>query len=72
MTTYVALLRGVNLGGRNKLPMVELAAIFRDLGCVDVATYIQSGNVVYRADPERATEIPAAVSAAIQARFASP
>lgn len=45
---YVALLRAVNVGGKNRLPMPALRALFEELGCVDVATYIQSGNVVFR------------------------
>jgi hypothetical protein len=46
---HVALLRGINVGGRNKLPMKSLAALFAEVGCDDVQTYIQSGNVVFRA-----------------------
>jgi uncharacterized protein (DUF1697 family) len=48
-TAYVALLRGVNMGGKNKLPMKELAKIFANAGCGGVKTYIQSGNVVFTA-----------------------
>jgi uncharacterized protein (DUF1697 family) len=48
--THVALLRGINVGGKNKLPMKELAAIFAALGCGDVRTYVQSGNVVFTAE----------------------
>ena len=48
---YVALLRGVNVGGRNKLPMVELRDAFTAAGCTGVRTYIQSGNVVFEAAP---------------------
>jgi uncharacterized protein (DUF1697 family) len=44
---YIALLRGVNLGGKNKLLMKELQAIFIDLGFANVQTYLQSGNVVF-------------------------
>jgi uncharacterized protein (DUF1697 family) len=44
---HVALLRGVNVGGKNKLPMKELAELFEVAGCSDVATYIQSGNVIF-------------------------
>lgn len=44
---YVALLRGVNVGGNNKLPMKDLPAIFQKCGCSNVRTYIQSGNVVF-------------------------
>jgi uncharacterized protein (DUF1697 family) len=50
----VALLRGINVGGNNRLPMKALAAMFTDAGCADVRTYIASGNVVFRA-PERLT-----------------
>ncbi len=46
---YVALLRGINVGGKAKLPMKELAAIFQAAGASAVETYIQSGNVVFEA-----------------------
>ena len=49
MPRYVALLRGVNVGGKNKLPMAELRAVCEALGHTDVSTYIQSGNVVFTA-----------------------
>ncbi len=48
MTVYVALLRGVNVGGRNKLPMATLRAVATGCGFGDVETYIQSGNAVFR------------------------
>ena len=48
--TFAALLRGINVGGRNRLSMPELAELFRALGHEDVVTYIQSGNVVFRAE----------------------
>lgn len=67
--THIALLRGINVGGRNKLPMKDLAAIFTDLGCTDVRTYIQSGNVVYVAEPELAAVISERVAAAIHDRL---
>ncbi|MEL6983071.1 MAG: DUF1697 domain-containing protein [Actinomycetota bacterium] len=65
MTLWAALLRGINVGGHNKIPMAELRAALTDAGFDDVATYIASGNVVLRADrcePER-------VSAIIAERF---
>ena len=43
---YVVLLRGVNVGGRGKLPMARLREVCSSLGCTNVSTYIQSGNVV--------------------------
>lgn len=45
---HVALLRGINVGGKNLLPMKALAEMFVAAGCADVKTYIQSGNVVFR------------------------
>ena len=47
-TSYVALLRGVNVGGRAKLSMADLRVAFVDMGFDDVSTYIQSGNVLFR------------------------
>jgi uncharacterized protein (DUF1697 family) len=50
---HIALLRGINVGGKAKLPMKELAAIFRAAGATTVETYIQSGNVIFEAsEPE--------------------
>lgn len=46
--TYIALLRGINVGGKNKIAMAELKSLFSSLGFEDVLTYIQSGNVVFR------------------------
>ncbi len=48
---HVALLRGINVGGKNMLPMAALTKLFVDAGCVEVSTYIQSGNVVFGATP---------------------
>jgi uncharacterized protein (DUF1697 family) len=66
---YVALMRGVNLAGKNKLPMKDLAAMFAEAGCTDVVTYIQSGNVVFRATEACAARLPAAISKAIADRL---
>lgn len=49
-TVGIALLRGINVGGHNRVPMPELRAVCEDLGWSDVRTYIQSGNVVFRSD----------------------
>jgi len=46
MSIYIVLLRGINVGGRNTLPMKELVVLLEDLGCQNVKTYIQSGNAV--------------------------
>ena len=51
MTCWIALLRGINVGRTNRLPMADLRSTIEALGCRDVATYIQSGNVVFEASP---------------------
>ena len=48
MKRYVVLLRGINVGGKNKVPMADLRACLEDLGFEDVTTYIASGNVLLR------------------------
>ncbi|WP_342479625.1 DUF1697 domain-containing protein [Paenibacillus sp. FSL F4-0097] len=50
MTTYIALLRGINVGGNKIIKMLDLKAIFQTLGFANVRTYIQSGNVVFESD----------------------
>jgi uncharacterized protein (DUF1697 family) len=52
MATHVALLRGINLGGRNKVAMADLRALVAGLGHTDVSTYIQSGNVLFTASAD--------------------
>lgn len=66
MTTYVALLRAVNVGGTGKLPMAELTAMCADAGFVGARTYIASGNVVFASDGDEAW-----VKAALEARLAA-
>jgi uncharacterized protein (DUF1697 family) len=58
MTRYVALLRGINVGGKNLIPMPRLKACFEAQGLVDVATYIQSGNVIFSADETAPALVP--------------
>ncbi|MCY4409149.1 MAG: DUF1697 domain-containing protein [Caldilineaceae bacterium] len=65
----VALLRGINVGGKNRLPMQELVALFVDAGCEDVRTYIQSGNVVFRTGPAGGEDISSVISASILDHF---
>lgn len=66
MSTFVALLRGINVGGKNKLPMKDLVAMFVRVGCVNVRHYIQSGNIVFDAPPKIAARIPTLVGAEIE------
>lgn len=50
MTTYLVLLRGINVGGKNLVPMAGLRQLLEDLGYTDVSTYIASGNVILSSD----------------------
>jgi uncharacterized protein (DUF1697 family) len=66
---HVALLRGINVGGKNMLPMKELAAMFAKAGCADVTTYIQSGNVVFCAEDKVVEGLGAGIAKQVEARF---
>ena len=52
MSKFIVLIRGINVGGNNMLPMKELAGLLKDIACENVKTYIQSGNVVLESDRE--------------------
>jgi uncharacterized protein (DUF1697 family) len=66
--THLALLRGLNVGGRNVVPMPELAALFAQAGCAGVRTYIQSGNVLFAAPPALVRRIPGEIASRILER----
>lgn len=70
-TRAVALLRGINVGGKNPVLMADLRAAMEDAGYGDVRTYIQSGNVLFSTD-EPAAGLEARVEAVLEARFAVP
>jgi uncharacterized protein (DUF1697 family) len=55
---YTALLRGINVGGNSKVEMSRLKIVFEELGCTDVTTYINSGNVIFKDDREAGALIP--------------
>ncbi len=65
MPTHVALLRGINLGGHNKVAMADLRGVVTSLGHDDVATYIQSGNVVFSTEESDTAALAAALEEAI-------
>ena len=69
MASHVALLRGINVGGRNKVPMAELREVVASLGHTGVSTYIQSGNVLFSTGEADAGKLAAALEAAISERF---
>jgi uncharacterized protein (DUF1697 family) len=68
-TIYLALLRGINVGGKNKLPMNALVEIFVDNGCKDVRTYIQSGNVIFNAPNRVSRLVPERIATQIAERY---
>jgi uncharacterized protein (DUF1697 family) len=68
-SVHVALLRGINLGSVNRLPMAALATMFDSAGCGAVQIYIQSGNVVFEAPAALAARVPTVIAAAIADRF---
>lgn len=66
---HIALLRGVNVGGKNKLPMRELPDLFQSAGATAAQTYIQSGNVVFAANAAVARSMAEAVPKLIEDKF---
>ena len=48
ITTYLVLLRGINVGGKNKVPMAGLKTLLEEIGLEEVSTYIASGNAMFR------------------------
>ena len=69
MPTWVGLLRGINVGGKNLLPMTDLARLFEEAGCAGVRTYIQSGNVLFTASRAKAEKLPGLIAGGIADRF---
>jgi uncharacterized protein (DUF1697 family) len=68
MNTYVILLRGINVGGKNKVSMAALRKCLEELGFSDVSTYIASGNVILRSN-KRAEEVQAQIEKVLPERF---
>ncbi len=72
MMTYVALLRGINVGGHRKVDMKQLKATFENAGMNDVQTYINSGNVIFRTDAADMAQLVDVLESAIQSAFGFP
>ncbi|WFF03137.1 DUF1697 domain-containing protein [Micromonospora sp. WMMD964] len=72
MTRYVALLRGVNVGGATRLAMADLRRIVTDLGHGDVTTYLQSGNVAFNSTVRDAEKLAAGITRALTDELALP
>jgi uncharacterized protein (DUF1697 family) len=71
MTRYVLLIRGVNVGTKNSLPMAELRSMLMKVGCGDVRTYVQSGNAVFNTKLGT-TELTKAVEGALESYMGRP
>ncbi len=69
MASHVALLRGINVGGRNKVPMADLREVVTSLGHTGVTTYIQSGNVLFSTADTDTAKLAAALESAVAERF---
>ena len=69
MKRYVALLRGINISGKNKVPMAELKKGFERLAFEEVKTYLNSGNVVFSSDEEDTKKLINQIQGMIQNQF---
>ncbi len=66
LTTFVALLRGINVGGKNVIAMKDLRDVLSQIGLKQIQTYIQSGNVVFQSEAVDKDKLSSAISAAIE------
>ncbi len=66
---FLALLRGINVGGKNVIAKDDLRLCFEDLGLTNVRTYIQSGNILFRSEETSVKKLTAAVEAGLSKRF---
>ena len=69
MHTYIALFRGINVGGKNSLSMKELVSIFESLGASNVRTYIQSGNVAFQSVRKDVSNLVKKIGAEVRGRY---
>lgn len=69
MPRYIALLRGINVGGNKKVPMAQLRELMEGLGYTDVATLLQSGNAVFTSKEKSAAKVGKQLEAAIAKEF---
>ena len=68
MKPFIALFRGINVGGNNLLPMKDLKKILESLGCSEVTTYIQSGNALFRHPAKTSADLSREIAMAIEKR----
>ena len=68
-TQYLALLRSINVGGKNSIKMADLIACFEGMGFTNVATYIQSGNVLFCSSKNNIPELTDTIESALSKQF---
>lgn len=71
-TNYVALLRGINVGGTNLISMADLRVVFEKLGFANVRTFLNTGNVLFQSDISDSRKLEAAIESAIASHFSEP
>lgn len=69
---YIALLRGINVGGKNKVPMGDLKTCFEDAGVQNIMTYINSGNVIFDSEGQSTIELAKVCEEILQKKFGFP
>jgi len=69
VTTYISILRGINVSGQNKIKMVALKELYEDLHFTNVQTYIQSGNVIFQCDKADQKDLALRISQLLQKKF---
>ena len=69
MVRYIAFLRGINISGKNKVPMAELKKGFEEIGFAEVKTYLNSGNVIFSSDEDDMVEITNRIETMIKRQF---
>ncbi len=71
MKTYISMLRAVNVGGQNKIPVVELKRLYQALNFANVETYIQSGNLVFDSDNQDAAYVTNLIETQLEEAYGS-
>jgi len=69
MQKYITLLRGINVGGKNKVSMKELKSIFESLGYVKVITYINSGNIIFETNSQPIEELTKTIEITLEKHY---
>ena len=70
MSKQIAILRGINVGGKRRILMADLKQLFKELGFVEIQTYIQSGNVIFSTNPKhKNTKVAERIEGAIRKKI---